>query len=123
MGMKPGDIFYTDSEAAVLKVDLLAAQAQVVCAGGVLVRPFGIALLPNGDIVVSDTGSLALAVLDGRTGTQRTVPRGDGLGVPFGIAADRHGNVYVANAQVIRKVEKQKEAEAWPTKRHSHEPV
>src|SRR5262245_25964227 len=99
--LNPGDILYTDSEAAIIKIDSATNQAVMVSSEGILVRPFGIALLPDGDIVVSDTGCLALIRIRCGTGQQISLPRDKALGVPFGITTDRDGQILVANGQAI----------------------
>ena len=51
------------------------------------------ALDANGDVLVSDTGSLAIIRIDSLTGSQTVLANGGSLGVPFGIAVERKGDI------------------------------
>ena len=81
-------------------------------------EPSGIARLPNGDLLVADTGNdcLRLVTLDGRVSTWAGDPKRpgfeDGPGVearfdqPWGVAVDRRGFAYVADGRnnAIRRI-------------------
>ena len=45
--LNPGDIIFTDSEAAVLRFDPVTRQTAVLATGGLLVRPFGMLSAPT----------------------------------------------------------------------------
>src|SRR5205085_7955738 len=69
-----------------------------------LVQPFGICAGNSGEFFITDTGCLGILGVNPSTGQQRVVSSGGILGVPFGIAAERDGNLLVANAQVLLRV-------------------
>src|SRR5437867_10515646 len=68
-----GDILYTDSFGAVIGIRPATGQRTIVASGGRLVQPFGIAVDTDGDILVSDTGSLAIIRIDSLTGSQTVI--------------------------------------------------
>ncbi len=96
-----GNILYTDSSGGVIAINPVRGERMVVASAGRLVRPFGIAVNANGDVFVSDTGSLAIIRIDPLTGSQTVIAAGGLLGVPFGIAIDRKGYLLVANGERI----------------------
>jgi len=99
-----GEILFTDSQSAILRADAFTGGPAVVAKGEKLVQPLGIAVLPNGEIVVSDTGCGSLLGVDLVSGNQRVIACGAGLGMPFGIAVERSGAILVANAQSLVRV-------------------
>ncbi len=102
-----GDILYTDSSAAVIGINPATGQRTIVASGGRLLRPFGIALDANGDVLVSDTGSQAIIRIDSLTGSQTAVAVGGLIATPFGpygIAVERKGDILVANGQAMIRV-------------------
>src|SRR5262245_34002979 len=99
--LRPGDIVFTDSEAAVLKLDVVTGQTSPVAVGGALVRPCGLAIGPDQTIYVADTGSQAIVAIDPATGESTVLARSEALGVPFGIAVALDGELLVANAQAV----------------------
>jgi streptogramin lyase len=100
-GLNPGDIIFTDSEAAVLRLDPATKQTSVLATGGRLVRPCGIALGPENTIYVADTGCAAVIAVNAETGDSTVLSQGDKLGVPFGIAVSAEGEIFVANGQAV----------------------
>ncbi len=102
--LNPGDIIFTDSEAAVLRLDFVTKQTSVLAAGGLLVRPCGIALGPDNTIYVTDTGSLAVIAINPETEESTVISQGDQLGVPFGIAVSADGEIFVANGQTVVRI-------------------
>ena len=99
--LNPGDIIFTDSEAAVLRLDALTGQISPLVAGGALVRPCGVALGADQTIYVADTGSMAITAIDPATGQATVLASGEQLGVPYGVAVNVDGEIIVANAQAI----------------------
>jgi len=99
--LNPGDILFTDSEAAVLRLDAVTGQTSLLAGGGMLVRPCGIALGPDQTIYVTDTGCLAVIAINPATGESAVLSSGGLLGVPFGIAVNAQGEVFVANSQAL----------------------
>ena len=56
-------------------------------------------------VYVSDTGSPSIIGVDLRTGEQFLISAGGILGVPFGIAVERDGNILAANTQAIIRID------------------
>src|SRR5438477_10299378 len=79
-----GDILYTDSFGAVLKINPATGERAIVARDDKLVQPFGIALEANGDVLVTDTGALAIVRIDSQTGSQSVVATAGLLGIPYG---------------------------------------
>jgi hypothetical protein len=99
-----GDILYTDSFGAVFKLNAATGERAMITSAGKLVRPYGIALEANGDVLVSDTGAQAIIRINSLTGSQTVVATGGRLGVPYGIAVDAKGNILVANGEAILRL-------------------
>jgi len=99
--LNPGDIVFTDSEAAVMRLDPVTMQPSVLAVGGPLVRPCGIAVSPEKTIYVTDTGSLSVIAINPETGNSTVLSQGGDLGVPIGIAVDADGEILVANGQAV----------------------
>jgi streptogramin lyase len=89
-------VFYTDSNAAVLKLDLKSGESTVVASGPPLDRPYSIAWGANGKLVIGDTGVNAVFELDCQTG--EVSPAIEGPVLPFGLSVSRAGEIYVANS-------------------------
>lgn len=103
--LNPGDVLFTDSEATVLRLDGLTGQTSILAAGGVLVRPCGLAVGPDQTVYVTDTGCLAVIAINPATGEATVLSQGDKLGVPFGIVVDDQGEVFVANGQALLRID------------------
>ncbi len=70
-----------------------------VTAGGLLVNPRGIALAPDGTLLVADSGETdRLLSIDSINGTQRVLFTGPPLADPRGVAADADGTIVIADA-------------------------
>jgi len=110
--LKPGDILYADSGDAVnggfiVKVDPTSGEQTVISSGGNLIQPFDVALDIEGQIVVSDTGLCCTLIrIDPSSGKQSVITDNSNgtLGLPFGIALARDGDILVANTQSILRV-------------------
>jgi hypothetical protein len=67
-----GDIFVSDQNNGVFRVDSQTGAQTLVSAGGYFIAPFGIAIAANGDLLVADAGGSVLRV-DPTDGTQTVV--------------------------------------------------
>jgi streptogramin lyase len=103
--LQVGDILWADSFGAVFKYTPATEEHSMFASGDKLVQPFGIAVEANGDVLVSDTGALAIIRIDSQTGTQSVLSSGPRLGVPYGIALEQDGNIVVANSEAIVRVD------------------
>src|SRR5262245_14741273 len=99
------EVLYTDSQAAILKVDPASAGPIMVAHGERLVQPLGIAVGKGGEIFVTDTGCSSVLELNLKNGKQRLVAAGEILGVPFGIAVEPSGSLLIANSQALIRVD------------------
>ncbi len=99
--LRAGDVIFTDSEAAVLRLDGVTGEVSLLAAGGELVRPCGVAISAEQTVYVADTGSLAVIAIHPATGESAVLSRGDKLGVPFGIAVNAEGEIFVANSHAV----------------------
>ena len=110
-------LFVANSLAAeVLVLDLSGRVEKVLplqpaTAGGSVPRPIGVAVTPDGGLVVSDANNNRVVRLDseGRivwtAGSGRRAGGPDGFNVPAGMAVDGAGNVYVVdtlNGRVVK---------------------
>jgi len=102
--LRTGDILVTDSFGGVLRADPATGSLVPLWVGGNLVRPFGITTDASGNILVSDTGSLAIIRINPHTGKQTVITSGGIMGVPYGIDVAPNGDIIVANAQTIIRV-------------------
>lgn len=96
------NIIVADSQGTVYLCDAQAGERIILAQGGILDRPYKLARDLKGNIVVTDTGTLRVALINPATGQQAILAQGPNiLGVPYGLAVDRHGLIYVANSQAI----------------------
>ena len=102
MPLKRGDILIADSNAAILQFDPRSGKFGVLASGWPLVQPFGITMDAQGNILVTDTGSRAVIRINPVTGTKEVVATVPGL--PFGLAANDSGDIFVANAEAVLRV-------------------
>src|SRR6266436_1469684 len=80
---------------AVLKIDPLTGDIQVIASGRKLVCPIAVAVADNGYLFVADRAKHAQVVrIDPKNGDQKVLPKGPYLGVPQGIAVQGN-NIYV----------------------------
>jgi DNA-binding beta-propeller fold protein YncE len=96
--------FVTDDPAAdgaVIRVDPTTGVQGLVSKGGALVDPAGVAVAPDGALIVLQNvgagGDPAVIRVDPRTGAQSTLVQGGELCNPFGIAFEPSGNLVVAD--------------------------
>jgi streptogramin lyase len=106
-GKDNGEIIFTDSQSAIMKASMASSDPTVLASGQKLMQPLGVAVSPDGEIVVSDTGCAALLGIDPISGSQRTISCGGALGMPFGIAVEQDGHILVANAASLMRVNPQ----------------
>lgn len=109
--LKKGDILYVDSGNAVeggglFKLDPQTGERTVVSMGGLLQMPFSVSVdAKSGLAVVSDSGRLI--AVDPSSGSQAVIAdnRNRNLGMPLGMDFDARGDLVVANAQNIIRLE------------------
>ena len=97
-------IVFTDSQAALLAVDPTSGGSVMVAQGQKLVQPLGIAMGSNNELFIADPGCGAVLGYNVRNSKQRVVASGGILGVPFGVAVEPTGNLLVANAQALVRI-------------------
>jgi DNA-binding beta-propeller fold protein YncE len=110
-------LFIANSLASeVVVVDLSGTAEKVIrleplTAGEGAPRPIGVAVTPEGGVVVSDAANHRVLILDGEGQLVRTVGTGrrasgsDGFNVPGALAVDGAGNIYVVdtlNGRVVK---------------------
>ena len=110
-------LFIANSAASeVVVLDLSGAVEKVIrleplAAGEEAPRPIGVAVTPEGGIVVSDAANHRVLILDGEgqlvraVGTGRRASGSDGFNVPGALAVDGAGNIYVVdtlNGRVVK---------------------
>jgi hypothetical protein len=102
MPLKRGDILIADSNAAILHFDPRSGKLGVLASGWPLVQPFGITVNAEGHILVTDTGTRAVIRINPKTGTKEIVATVPGL--PFGLAVNDSGDIFVANAEAVLRI-------------------
>jgi sugar lactone lactonase YvrE len=104
-----GDLFIADNQNAVIRKIDPTGIITTIAGNGVaglsgdggaataarLNDPRGVAVAPNGDVYISDTGNGRLRVVDHSTGLISTIL--SGLNFPRAVAVDAAGNVYIAD--------------------------
>lgn len=95
------DVIVADSQATVYALNPRTRERVIIAHQDKLDRPYDVASDRNGNIVVSDTGTLRIVQVNPLTGEQTVLAEGGDLGVPYGIDVDRRGRVYVANSSTI----------------------
>jgi len=109
--LEEGDILYVDSGNAMqggglFKVDPQTGERMALSVGGFLRMPFGVTVdARSGMIVVSDADRLV--AVDPMTGEQAVIAdNANGtLGMPCGMDFDARGNLAVANAQAVVRMD------------------
>jgi len=101
--LKPKDIVIADSNAGLLKFDPVLRELSVLSAGEPLSRPYGIAIDPKGNLLVTDTGTRAVIRVSPATG-KKEILAANLPGLPFGIALDAQGDILVANAEAVLRI-------------------
>lgn len=95
------NIIVADSQATVYQYDPQTGKREIIAQGGALIRPYDVVLDNQGNIVVSDTGSLKIVRVNPFTRAQSILAEGAALGVPFGLAVDQHDCLYIANSRAV----------------------
>jgi DNA-binding beta-propeller fold protein YncE len=89
------------ADGAVIRVDPTTGAQSLVSKGGALVDPAGVAVAPDGALIVLENvgagGDPAVIRVDPRSGAQSTLATGGALCNPFGIAFEPSGNLVVAD--------------------------
>jgi sugar lactone lactonase YvrE len=98
------DVIVADSQATIYAVNPRTGERAIVAHQDKLDRPYDVAADRNGNIIVSDTGTLRIVHVNLSTHEQTVLAEGGSLGVPYGIDADQNGRIYVANSSSIVSV-------------------
>jgi sugar lactone lactonase YvrE len=108
--LQPGDIIYADSGNAidggfVIKVNPATGQKSVISSGASLRLPFDLVVDAQGQILVSDSGRLLRIAPD--TGAQSMLAANSSglLGLPYGLALNRSGDLIAANLRTVVQVD------------------
>jgi hypothetical protein len=110
-----GDLIVVDPEAfggpcpggcgGVIRVDPVTGAQTTVSSGGSFSDPVGVAIAPNGDILVVDSGAFGgpggIIRVDPVTGAQTTVSSAGSFFTPAGIAIAANGDFLVADADAF----------------------
>ncbi|HEV8541707.1 MAG TPA: hypothetical protein VGR78_04895 [Verrucomicrobiae bacterium] len=92
-----GDIFvtvYTAPYTGVIRVDPVTGQQKLLASGGFIRGPLGIALTPNGKLVVADVASASLVEVDPIDGSQRLLASGLAGSSPWYLAIASESLIY-----------------------------
>lgn len=95
------DVIVADSQATVYALNPRTGERAIIAQQDKLDRPYDVAPDGNGNIVVSDTGTLRIVRVNPLTSEQTVIAEGGALGVPYGIDVDSRGRVFVANSSAI----------------------
>jgi sugar lactone lactonase YvrE len=98
------EVFFADSQAAVLRANTVSGALTLVSQNQKLIQPFGIAIGASGEVFVSDTGCSSLIGINPLTGEQRLVSAGGILALPLGIAIERSGMLLVADTACVMRI-------------------
>jgi DNA-binding beta-propeller fold protein YncE len=91
---------YGNASGSLSRVDAITHTVSILSSGGLIVRPFGVAIGPQGQIYLSDSGSSgpgAVLRIDPATGSQSIITSGGQLVDPFGIAVGPDGTIFVTD--------------------------
>jgi streptogramin lyase len=98
------DVIVADSQATVYALNPRTQKRTIIAQQDKLSCPYDVATDNNGNIVVSDTGTMRIVRVNPATGQQTVLAdlvENPALGVPFGIDVDGRGRIFVANSSVI----------------------
>jgi len=98
------DVIVADSQATIYAVSLQTGQRAIIAQQDKLDRPYDLARNRDGNIIVSDTGTLRIVQVNPLTGQQAVLAEGPALGVPYGLDVDQNNRIYVANSSAILSV-------------------
>jgi streptogramin lyase len=90
-----------DSQATIYSFNPQNRHRTIIAQNGSLSRPYDLARNRDGNIIVSDTGTLRIIQVNPVTGQQTVLAEGGALGVPYGIDVDPNNRIFVANSQSI----------------------
>jgi streptogramin lyase len=115
-----GNIYFTDDNSLIKRLSTSGALSTIAGPDAQLVAPRGIAINPDGNLLISDSGNNSIRMIDIKSGQIETIAGtgeagyfGDGgpavnakLSNPQGIVVDSKGNIYVAESgnSVIRVI-------------------
>ena len=97
-----GDIIFSLPDLQeIRRIDRITKIDTVLSSGGNLSNPAGVAIAPNGDIIVADPGSSAQEIIsiDPVSGAQTVISAGGLLTDPFDVATEGDGAILVADGQ------------------------
>jgi streptogramin lyase len=95
------DVIVADSQATVYAFNPQTGQSAIIAQQDKLDRPYDLARKSDGNILVSDTGTLRIVQVNPLTSEQTVVAEGGALGVPYGLDVDPQNRIYVANSSSI----------------------
>ena len=98
------DIIVADSEATIYALNPRTGERSIVAQQDKLARPYDLARDRDGNIVVSDSGTLRVVRVNPTTHEQTVLAEGGSLGVPYGLDVDQHSTIYVANSSSIVRI-------------------
>lgn len=106
--LNAGDVVLVDANSfgtgAVYRIDPTIGAQDVISSGGLFFSPLGVALEPDGNILLADSGAGGVIRVDPGTGAQTFVSVGGSLVAPTGVAVAPNGDIFVADdaAAVVR---------------------
>lgn len=108
-----GDVFvtvYASPYTGVVRVNHLTGQQTLLASGGMINGPIGIALAPNGKLVVGDVSNNSIIEVDTIDGSQRRIASGLPAGSPWYLAVASDGAIYAgkdypSSGNLIQKID------------------
>ena len=93
------------ADTGIVGVDPKTVSQWIVSKGGIFQRPYGLAIDPDGTIVVSDPDADAIVRVDAKTGQQTEITSKGLLTDPLGVAVESAGAILVADRNSIIQVD------------------
>ncbi len=93
------------ADTGIVGVDPKTGSQWMVSKGGIFQRPYGVAIDPDGTLVVSDPEADAIVRVDATTGQQTEITSKGLLANPLGVAVESSGAILVADRNSIIQVD------------------